>query len=105
MDILARIKRLVVSDRYRFTVKAGAELDDDGLSEQDAIESILNAQFIKKTISSTSPSRTRAGEKLYVIESHNYSGTFIYTKGKIGQEQGQSVLYIFISAKRSTVGE
>ena len=101
MDVLTRIKRLIVQNRYRFTDKAGLELDMDGLREQDAIESILNAQIIKKTIRSTSPRRKHSAEKLYIIESYNYSGTIIYTKGKIGQEEGEPFFYIFISAKRS----
>lgn len=105
MDILVRIKRLIISRRYRFTDKAADELKNDGLDLEDALESILNAQLLKKTLRSKSPHRSHAGEKLYVIESINYSGTLIYTKGKIGQEAGEQVFYIFISAKRSTLGD
>lgn len=80
--------RLIIAGHYRFTNKAADELMHDGLDFQDALESILNAQFIKKTIRSKSPQRRRAGEKLYIIESFNYSGTLIYTKGKIDEEAG-----------------
>src|SRR6267142_26203 len=103
MEVLIRIKRLILSGRYRFTVKALDELKDDGLEQEDAVESILNATFSSKTLRSTSPHRTRAGEKLFVIKSFNYSGTFIYTKGKFRQEEGEPVFDILISAKRSTI--
>ncbi len=77
MDVLAKIKRLVVRGQYRFATKALRELDADGLEIQDVIEALLNAQTIKKTLRSTSPWRSRAGERLYVIESFNYSGTLL----------------------------
>ena len=104
MDVLARIKRLVASGAYRFTDKARDELENDGLLRQDVVESILNAQSIKKTLRSTSPRRQSAAERLYVIESFNYSGTLIYTKGKITREQGVAVYYLLISSKRATLG-
>jgi hypothetical protein len=105
MDVLARIKRLVVRGNYRFSTKALHELDVDGLEIPDVIEAILNAQAIKKTIRSTSPGRDHARERLYIIESFNYSGTLLYTKGKVAPEQGQPIFYFLISAKRATAGE
>jgi hypothetical protein len=100
MDVLRRIKSLIVRRRYRFTVKAADELEVDNLEEEDVFESILNATRISKTLRSTS----RSGERLYVIESANYKGTLIYSKGAIRQDAGEEVYYIFISAKRSRVG-
>lgn len=99
MDTLARIKRLIVRRKYRFSYKSLAELDQDDLEPDDAIEAVLNAQVIKKTLRSRS--RAGPGEKLYVIESFNYSGTILYTKGKIAREAGEEVYYFFISAKAS----
>jgi len=59
MEVLARIKRLIVRRRYRFAVKALVELDEDGLEPEDALEAVLNAQAIKKTLRSQSPRRGR----------------------------------------------
>ncbi len=105
MDILNRIKRLIVRRRYRFTVKALDELDADGLTRNDVLEAILNAQAIKKTLRSRSPHRGSAREKLYVIESFNFGGTLIYTKGKIANQLGKQVYYVLISSKRPTLGD
>lgn len=105
MDILHRIKRLVALGRYHSTLKAEAELDADGLVPQDAVEAILNAQAIKKVLRSTSPQRSVAGEKLYVIEGFNYTGTLIYTKGAIKRETDGDVFYLLISSKISTFGD
>ncbi len=104
MDLLSRIKRLVASRQYRFSVKALHELDCDGLEPRDAIESVLNAQRIAKAIRSRSV-RTARGDRLYVIESFNYGGILLYTKGKISQEAGQEIYYFFISAKASRYHE
>lgn len=103
MDLLSRIKRLVAAGRYRLTLKAQDELAADGLRPADAVESILNAQSIRKTLRSRSPRRGFAGEKLYVIESFNYSGALIYTKGTIKGEEGRQIFYLLISSKRSTL--
>lgn len=105
MDVLHRIKRLVASGRFHVTLKAQAELDADDLSPQDAIEAILNAQAIKKTLRSRSQQRESASEKLYVIEGFNYAGTLIYTKGAIKREAEGEVFYLLISSKRSTIGD
>jgi hypothetical protein len=84
VDVLFHIKRLVFSRRVEFTLKAEQERLADGLSVEDVLESILNANALKKAIRSRSPRRSRVRERLYVIESPNYSGTWIYnTKGTI----------------------
>jgi hypothetical protein len=105
MDILLKIKRLVLQGRVRYTVKAYDELESDGLDTDDAAESILNAQMIEKTLRSRSASRTSRREKLYVIRSFNFSGTLIYTKGKIAREPEGEVFYVLVSAKITTVGD
>jgi hypothetical protein len=105
VDALVRIKRLLARRRYRFSEKALDELEADGLEKADAVEAVLNAQIIKKVIRSRSPRRGRASEKLYVIESFSYTGTLIYTKGKIGREADEEVFYFYISAKRARFSE
>lgn len=105
MDVLVRIKRLVFQGRVRYTEKAIDEMATDGLVPSDAEESILNAQIIEKTMQSRSRTRRSSKEKLYVIKSFNYTGTLIYTKGKIDRYGDQEVFYILISAKISTVGD
>jgi hypothetical protein len=102
METLLRIKRLVVRGHIRFTVKAYAEMDADDLGTADVSESILNAQAIDKTLRSRSPARPSRTEKLYVIKSFNYSGTLIYTKGKIAREPEGEVFYVLVSAKVAT---
>lgn len=99
MDVLVRIKRLVLQGRIRFTSKAKEEMKADDLGATEVIESIVTAQAIAKTLRSRSPHRSRASEKLYVIKSLSYNGTPIYTKGKIAREAGQEVFYVLISAK------
>ena len=101
-EILVRIKRAVLDGRYEFNEKASIELEADGLTERDAIESILNADSIYKTQRSTSPSRRHAADKLSVIQSVNMDGLPIYTKGKLTSEAGQDTYYFLISSKRAT---
>lgn len=73
----------------------------DSLTETDVLESILNANGIKKTLRSKNP-YTGNREKLYIIESFTYEGLLIYTKGKIAKDEfGQENLYVLISSKRS----
>ena len=98
---LARIKRLILLGRYRFTLKAELERLRDGLHQTDVLESIVNAVAIKKVIRSTSPLRSGRREKLYVIEGFTFDGLLVYTKGVIRRELGQEILYILVSAKRS----
>jgi hypothetical protein len=99
--ILVRIKRAVISGRIRFSDKAQIEMDADGLTELDVVESILNAVAIYKKIRSRSLYRKRAPEYLYVIQSTNLDGIFIYTKGKLVREGDSEIFYLLISAKRS----
>jgi hypothetical protein len=105
MDVLARIKRLVVRRAVRFTKKARDEMDLDCLTAEDVFEAILNAQTIFKTLRSHSATRRHSGEKLYVIKSFSFGGTLIYTKGTIVREAGQETFYVFISSKIATFDE
>ncbi len=100
-DVLVRIKRAVLDRRYIFGNKARDEMKANGITELDVIESVLNAVAIYKKIRSTNPSRSRAREYLYVIQSTNLDGIYIYTKGKFVKEQGKEVYYFFVSSKRS----
>lgn len=105
MDVLQRIKHLIVRGRYRFTYKALQELYADALDPEDALESILNARAIKKTIRARTAARPGPWENLYVIEGFTYRGTLIYSKGKFSREAGEEVFYLLISSKRSTSGK
>lgn len=71
-DVLVRIKRAVISGRYAFSEKATIEMEADGITELDVIESIINAVAIYKRLRSRSPSLEKAKEYLYVILSTNY---------------------------------
>ena len=99
MDVLLRIKRLVIGGQVRFTAKAKREMGLDDLDAVEVFESIVSAQAIAKTLRSRSPSRSHAAEKLYVIKNYSYQGTPIYTKGKIERTEGREVSYVLISAK------
>ncbi len=99
MDVLVAIKRLIVARRVEFTLKAEEERLSDGLSIEEIFESIVNANGLKKVLRSRSLARTRADEKLYIIESPSYSGVWIYTKGTIRRKDGQEVFYVLVSAK------
>jgi len=99
VDALVRIKRLVVAGRIEFTAKAEAERLRDGLSVEDVLESILNANAIKKILRSRSPRRWAPAERLYIIESPTFGGTWVYTKGTIRRKGEAEVFYVFISSK------
>ena len=101
MDILSHIKQLVIRGQYLFTFKADAELYANGLDQADAIESIINAKRIEKTLASRNPHNGKR-EKLYVIKGKTFSNIVLYTKGKIAKSDHKEMLYILISAKRST---
>ena len=60
MDVLVRIKRLVIARRVEFTLKAEAERLRDGLTVEDVLESIVNANAIKEVLRSRSSARARA---------------------------------------------
>ena len=98
--VLLKIKRLIISGKYIFTRKAELEMFADGLTEESVLESILNANGIKKIMRSKSQAAQRK-EKLYVIESFTYDGMLIYTKGAIKDNSGGEYFYLLISSKRS----
>lgn len=100
MDILVRIKQLVLRGRVEWTSSAVVQMMQDNLLQEEVLESIMNAQFVrvKRT---RSKSRTRRTEKVYIIESFSYSNILIYTKGTFRRRGHEEVFYILISAKRS----
>lgn len=100
-DTLITIKRLIMSRRFVFTHKARIEMESDGLTEMDALEAIMTAVAINKTIRSKSPDRTSRNEKLYVIVGTNYEGLPIYTKGLIRRIEDRDVFYFLISSKKN----
>jgi len=53
--LLLKIKRLIIAQRYRFTLKPETEMFAEALTEPDVLEAILNANGIKKTIRSSNP--------------------------------------------------
>jgi len=100
-DTLVRIKRAILAGNYAFSEKASLELEADGLTELDVVESIVNAVAIYKTIRSQSPYRQQAREYLHIIQSTNLEGLMIYTKGKLVQESGVETYYFLISSKKA----
>ena len=103
MDVLTKIKRLVIARKVIFTEKARTERYADGLSVEDILESIVNAPSINKTLNSSSPHRAKRKEKLYVIISSSYDGKLIYTKGTIRKINGVEEFYILVSSKWSQI--
>lgn len=101
MDVLVRIKRLVIARNVLFTQKAAIEMDMDALTPELVYESILNAPAIFKTLRSHNP-RTGEVERLYVVKGLTFDGLDIYTKGKILTKEGIAIFYVLISSKRST---
>jgi len=102
---LTKIKRLVIAGRYEFTVKADLECATDGLTREDVLESILNAQFLRVK-NSTSPWRRGKRERLYIIDSFNFDGVPVYSKGVIRRiSEHESDFYILVSGKRSVPSE
>jgi hypothetical protein len=91
-EILKKIKRLVITGQYVFTKKAELEMFADSLTEEDVLESIVNANGIKKAIRSTSV-HASAKEILYIIESFTYDDILVYTKGAIKRIGGKDYLY------------
>jgi len=98
---LVAIKRAVLAGRYAFSDKARVEMEADGLTELDVVESIANAVAIYKRLRSTSVERRRPREYLYVIQSTNLLGTMIYTKGKLVKERADFTYYFLVSSKRA----
>jgi len=84
----------------------GARRDGAGCAERRRSRRVdFNAQSIAKALRSRGRYRRSAGEKLYVIKSVTYDGTFIYTKGTIRRHQGAEVFYVLVSAKIATSEE
>ena len=100
-EILIRIKRAVLAGHYVFSEKARIEMEIDGLTELDVAESILNAVAIYKRLRSESPYRQQNREYLYVIQSTNFEGLVIYTKGKLVKDEAAETYYFLISSKRA----
>ena len=101
MDILVRIKRLVVSRRVLFTEKAEIEMVRDALTPELVYEAILNAPAIFKVLRSRNP-KAGKGERLYIIKGLTFDGVDVYTKGKILRKEGIDIFYVLISSKHST---
>jgi len=99
VSTLIKIKELVMNRKVVITLKAGIELERDGLLPVHALQAIINAPVINKTIRSRDP-RTGERESLYVIIGSSFHGTVIYTKGKIKKEDDEETYYILISSKR-----
>jgi hypothetical protein len=100
VDVLIRIKRLVVARRVEFTLEAQQERLLDGLAVEDVLESVLNANAIKKVLRARSSARASVRERLY-IESPSFTGVWIYTKGTIRKKGTSEVFYVFVSSKLS----
>jgi len=83
----------------RVHAEAQEERLRDGLTVEDILESVVNANAIKKVLRSRAAARRHSRERLYVIESPNFSGTWVYTKGTIRRKGGQEVFYVFVSSK------
>jgi hypothetical protein len=76
-------------------------METDDLIEVDIAESILNADAIYKRVRSTSQSRKKRREYLYVIQSTNLDGLVIYTKGKLVEGAEFEAYYFLVSAKEA----
>ena len=69
----------------------------DDLSRSEALESLLNAQTIYKTLHSRSSARAHAREKLYVIQSFGFGGALVCTKNTIRRKEGDEVFYVLVA--------
>ncbi len=101
MDVLVRIKRLVVRRKVIFTKKAQLEMAKDQLTRDLVYEAILNAPVIAKTLRSRNPN-TGKRESLYIISGITFTGMPIYTKGKLTKQNQEELFYVFISSKRTS---
>ena len=99
-DVLVRIKRAVLAGHYAFS-EARIEMETDRLTESDVAESIINAVAIYKRLRSRSSLRPRRIEYLYVIQSINFEGIIVYSKGKLLTEGGEDRFYFLVSSKRA----
>jgi hypothetical protein len=106
MDVLTRIKRLILRGDYRFTLKARLEMELDCITELEVSEAIMTARRISKALRSYNPVSGKR-ESLYVIKGFTFTNRLLYTKGKILREIGtdgheHETFYIFISSKGAT---
>lgn len=100
MNILVKIKRLVLTGNVLFTKKAELELDKDNLTEDLVCEAIINAPGISKKLRSVNPISGRK-EYLYVIIGLTFDDIPIYTKGKVIKSDDFEKFYVLISSKKS----
>ena len=100
MDILVKIKRLVLTGNVLFTKKAEIELEQDNLNEELVCEAIINAPGISKKLKSINPISGKR-EYLYVIIGLTFDDLPIYTKGKIIKSDNSEKFYVLISSKKS----
>lgn len=100
---LIKIKRLILQQKYEFRLSAELQLANDGLTMDDALEAVLNADYLTRK-NSTSADKLTPKEKVFIIESYTYDGILMYIKGAIRKRGNQEEFYIIISAKRSTFG-
>lgn len=84
--------------------RLGGPLRDSKTLDDDVIEAIINAPAIYKTLRSTSGSRAKRRERLYVILGTTHDGIVVYTKGTVRRQAGRDVFYVLISAKRALRG-
>ncbi len=106
MDVLTRIKQLILRGDYRFTLKARTEMEGEGITELEVSEAIMTAPRINKVLRSYNPG-TGTRERLYVIKGFTFANRLLYTKGKILREidpggDEHETFYIFISSKEAT---
>lgn len=101
MDVIVRIKRLVIARNVLFTQKAEGEMTAECLTPELVYESILNAPSIFKSIRSRNQ-RTARTETLYIIKGLTFDGIDIYTKGKFLTRKGADIFYVLISSKRNS---
>jgi len=99
VDLLARIKRLAIRRKLIWTGKAELQMAQSGITREDVIEAIINAQFVITKIS-ISRRRKMRKERVRIIKSFTMDGVYIYTKGVIRKIGGEDYFYIIISAKR-----
>ena len=107
MEILARIKRLILRGDYKFTLKAREEMDVEDITELEVAEAIVNAHRIDKVLRSRSPYHGATSERLYVIKGLTLANRLLYTKGKITRDtdaagEERETFYILISTKELT---
>ena len=101
MDILVKIKRLIIAGNIFFTKKAENEIEQDNLTVELVCEAIINAPGISKKIRSINHF-TKKREYLYVIIGLTYDDIPIYTKGKFMKIHNQEKYYVLISSKKAS---